>query len=66
MSRNDRCNVFYVNRRLLVSPLASVVPYVKLASFVYSYFDVGIVFAYFFVASQIKNTHIYIYIHIPL
>lgn len=59
MSRNDQCNVFYVSRRFLVSPLASVDPDVRLASFVYSlsaYFDVGIVFGWFFVASQIKNT----------
>lgn len=54
MSRNDRCNVFYASRRFLVSPLASVVPFVWLASFVYSCFDVGIVFACFFVATRLK------------
>lgn len=47
MNRIDQRNAFYVNRRFLASPLASVGPDERLAYFEYSlfaYFDVGIVF----------------------
>lgn len=49
MSRIDQHNAFYVNRRFLVSPLASVDPDGRFSCFLY-WLSAHFVFGWFFVA----------------